>query len=383
MKHFLLNSLLPASGLVFAVILAVCPLGCKASEDDLDVLEGDFSVPHIENFIVTGSSSIRMNFTKAVTVADARVHDCESEAEFCRGFVSYCDEVGSTLIELDRNTVIGASYILEGQVADLNGNTLTFSIPFVGFNDHPAKIILSEIRNAYGTASVKDAYGESHKVHRSEYVEVYVLESGNLCGIEICSANDGSDRKYSMPAIEVKKGDYITVHMRKIDAEEFDGEGMVSELGDDLTLSTHEDSFDDARDLWSDNTKACFADSDIVYLRNSYDGSIIDVFVYAKSSVYEWKDSFSDVVKAVAKSQVWDGGAGVDNAACSDLITSSAATRSWSRQNVDECIANYGNGLPLYNGRDAWMITANSGSGKSMVVGITPGFRNSSNEYKK
>ncbi|WP_407398161.1 hypothetical protein [Treponema sp.] len=383
MKKFLLRTVIPAGGLLFAVILAVCPMGCKADLDEIDVLDGDFSVPHVEKFTVTGSRSLEMEFTKKIRLENASAYDRDVESLFCGVEATYSEDGKTVFVEMTDSTVIGNRYVLEGLIMDEHGNSLTFSIPFRGFNDHPAKVILSEVRNAYGTASVKDGAGTSQKVHRSEYVEVYVLDGGNLCGIEVCSANDGDDKKYSMPAVEVNSGDYITVHMRTVDADEFDGEGMVSELGDDLTLSTHEDSCSTARDLWSDNTKSCFADSDIVYLRNSFNGSILDALVYAKSTLVFWKDAYSDIADAVDLSGVWDSEVFPENGVCSDYITTSAATRSFSRQNIDECILAYERKEPIVNGKNVWMITANTGSGKNLIQGITPGYRNSSNEYRK
>lgn len=383
MKNLIFKTVLPAAVLLFAVILAVCPLGCKASLDEIDVLEGDFSVPHVENFTVVGCRSLKMDFTKKVRVENASTFDSKEESFFCGVKTAYSEDGKSVSFELARDTVIGEKYVLEGMILDEHGNSLTFSIGFRGYNENPARVILSEVRNAYGTASVKDETGTSQKVHRSEYVELYVLRGGNLCGIEVCSAADGEDKKFTFPSVGVNAGDYVTVHMRTIDADELDGEGMISEMGDDLTLSTHEDSCNTARDLWSENTKSCFADSDIIYLRDSYSGKILDALVYAKSTVVFWKDAFNDVVNAVEASGVWGSEVFPENGVSSDFITSTAATRSFSRQNVEECAAAFEKGMPLKNGKDVWMITANSGAGKNQVIGITPGFKNSSNEYKK
>ena len=89
------------------------------------------------------------------------------------------------------------------------------------------------------------------------------------------------------------------------------------------------------------------------------------------------------MVNAVEASGVWGSEVFPENGVSSDFITSTAATRSFSRQNVEECTAAFEKGMPLKNGKDVWMITANSGAGKNQVIGITPGFKNSSNEYKK
>ena len=382
-RFVMVKTVCPALVLFFVVSFSVCNFGCRNSIEEIEVLEGDFSVPQIENFAVTGASTLEIGFSKKTVVQNLAVVSKTTESEFCDITAEYDEETQKTVVALGSQTEVGEDYLIEGQVEDLHGNSLTFSIGFKGFNENPARVILSEVRNAYGTASVKDEEGVSRSVHRSEYVELYVLKGGNLCGIEICSASDGSEKKYTMPSIDVETGEYITVHMRTVNAEGIDGEGMISETADDFTLSTHEDSCDSARDLWSDNTKSCFADSDIVYVQNVYDGTILDALVFAKSSVGEWKESFSGIVAAVEQSGVWGSSASPENAVCSDFITTSAATRSYSRQNIDDAIAAYAAGEPIVNGKDVWMITANTGSGKKFVAGITPGMKNSSNEYKK
>ena len=428
---FAAKTICPSVILLGAVVLSVCQIGCRGTEDEVDVLQGDFTVPQIENFEVTGASTVKIDLSKEGEVSNVVVMQKDGENEEGKDgkeggekqsqdkevegkpeeqspqnggektdgeekadgiekpdggietTVSYTDEGKGVVVSMNQPTEVGEEYVIQGEVEDKNGNSLTFSIPFTGYNENPARLIISEVRNAYGTASIKDENGDSQKVHRSEYVELYVLKGGNLCGLEICSAYDGEKKKYQLPKIYVNAGEFITVHMRTVDAEGFDGEGMESELEDDLTLSTHEDSCDTARDLWSQNTKSCLGDSDIVFIRNIYDGSIVDALVYAKSTVSAWKEAYGDIVDALKKSGVWSGSVEPDGAVCSDLITASAATRSFSRQNVAEAAAAFESGNEIYNGKDVWMITANSGTVKNAIAGITPGFENSSNEYKK
>ncbi|MCI5829414.1 MAG: hypothetical protein SPJ89_11215 [Treponema sp.] len=380
LKQVLLKTVLPAMVLLFAVISAVCPVGCKSRIEEINVLEGDFTVPHIENFAVTGGRTLQLDFTKKVSVQNVNTYESESKKDFSSASARYEEDGKRVILELAEKPETGSGYVLESLVVDESGNSLTLSIPFKGYNDNPAKVILSEVRNAYGIATVKDEDGNSVKVHRSEFAELYVLKSGNLCGIEVCSAADGESKKYTMPAIEVKKGDYITVHMRTIAADGADGQGMISETGSNLALSTHEDSCDTARDLWSENTKACFADSDIIYLKNSYNQKIMDALVYARSDLAAWKDGFKDVVKAVEESGVWGQSVSPEDGLCSDYVTS-ATTRSFSRQNIKQCIKAYENGMPVPGGKEVWLLTADSGRGKNKVAGVTPGYKNSSNAY--
>ena len=227
-RFVMVKTVCPALVLFFVVSFSVCNFGCRNSIEEIEVLEGDFSVPQIENFAVTGASTLEIGFSKKTVVQNLAVVSKTTESEFCDISAEYDEETQKTVVALGTQMEVGEDYLIEGQVEDLHGNSLTFSIGFKGFNENPARVILSEVRNAYGTTSVKDEEGVSRSVHRSEYVELYVLKGGNLCGIEICSASDGSEKKYTMPSIDVETGEYITVHMRTVNAEGIDGEGMIS-----------------------------------------------------------------------------------------------------------------------------------------------------------
>lgn len=361
------TALLPAL-IVLALTLSVCPVSCRSMEEGLAFIEGDFSIPEITEFKVLSDRSAEISFSKEAHVSGAEIFSADEEGMLQGSAdISYPEEK-KALLSFPEATTTGAEYVIEGTVTDSTGNSLTFSIPFKGFNKNPARLIITEVRNAYGTRTIN-----KQKVHRSEFVELYVLRSGNLSGIEVLSASDGEKKKYSLPAIEVKKGGCITVHMRTVQAEGIDGEGMVSETGDNLALSTHEDSCDTARDLWSENTSAVFADSDIVFLKNSADNTIMDAVLFAKSDCAEWKSSSKTIAGQISQSGIWQNGTEPQDAVCSDSITSSAATRSISRTNVQEAINAYEKNETVPNSKEKWII----------AKAATPGYKNSSTAYKK
>lgn len=352
-----------STGLLFAVTFSVCPMSCRSSVENLELLSGDFSVPKITKFCATSSNSARIDFSREVELKNTELFLSDEISSL--GNVECKYEENSVLLEFQNETAIGIDYKVEGMAFDSAGNSLTFSVPFKGFNSNPAKVIITELRNAYGTKTSK---GE--KVHRSEFVELYVLKDGNLSGLEVVSAANGDKTKFVLPAVEVKEGDYVTLHMRTIVAEGLDGEGMHNELGDNLKISTHEDSCDTARDLWSECTKKPFAASDIVVLRNSNNSEILDAVVFAKSDCTEWKKGISDFASIVSESGIWQGGASIENAVCCDYAS---ATRSLSRKNLKEAISSYKKGQPIVNGKDCWIVAKTA----------TPGYKNSDIPYIK
>ncbi len=364
LRKKLLFTFLPASIILWITIIFVCPTSCRSSSDGINSLEGDFSSPEISDFKITSSESATIEFSEEVEVKAIEVFSAENGNSF-DNLTSTSEETGLNL-EFNEKTEVGSNYVVEGIVTDQTGSSLTFSLPFIGYNENPAKLIITELRNAYATTTKNGT-----KVHRSEFVELYVLKSGNLSGLEIYSVSDGEKLKYSLPAIEVKKDEYITVHMRTINAEGLDGEGMISELEDDIALSTHEDSCDTARDLWSSNSKAVFKDSDVVVLQDYYRDEIIDAILFAKTECTEWNQKFGTFLTKISENNIWQGGTDVQNVLCSDSITSSAGTRSFARQNLQDAINAFANGNEIPNSKENWIITKSA----------TPGYENSDKAY--
>ena len=155
-RFVMVKTVCPALVLFFVVSFSVCNFGCRNSIEEIEVLEGDFSVPQIENFAVTGASTLEIGFSKKTVVQNLAVVSKTTESEFCDMSAEYDEETQKTVVALGTQTEVGEDYLIEGQVEDLHGNSLTFSIGFKGFNENPARVILSEVRNAYGTTSVKD-----------------------------------------------------------------------------------------------------------------------------------------------------------------------------------------------------------------------------------
>ncbi|MCR5217156.1 hypothetical protein [Treponema sp.] len=370
LKTFTLKTLLPAVAMITLVLAVITPAGCHSVSEGLNFIEGDFTLPKIQAFLLTGSASAEIAFTKEVVSLETEIFSKNNPEESFRASTFFDSATNTALLNFNQKTLTGCSYIIEGIAKDKGGNSVNFSIPFTGWNDSPALLALSEVRNAYG--SVKQ---DGSSIHKTEFAEVYVLKEGNLSGLELYSLCDGEEKKYSFPPIDVKKGEYITVHMRKPEKSTscpFDEEGALDELKEDLTLATRIDSNSGARDLWFDNTKAVFADSDIIMIRDS--NKIYDCLYYSKSTFEGFEGDKKILADKILSEGIWKG-----EALSSDNISTGACKRSFSRQNLDEIIQKGS----CDNKKDVWMITADSGSGKKKVTGVTPGYKNSSSPYLK
>ena len=209
---------------------------------------------------------------------------------------------------------------VEGNVKDSHGNTLYFKNTFQGYNSRVPEVQLNEIRTEYTKP-------------KCEFVELLILSDGNLGGMELITASDGEDKVYILPPAEVKSGEYVVIHLRKLEDESED------ELDEDITLSSGTES-GSWRDLWAENTSARIAKSDVVLLKDRINGKIVDAVLFAESSYSAWKNDFIEsCAKQAYEDGAWKNGYSVQNAVCSDgLTTSRTLSRISSGKTKDDWI---------------------------------------------
>lgn len=336
-----------AAGISAVVLFAVCPVSCKMTDEGLKVLSGDYTSPVIESYTVPGASSVSVVFSEPVTITGAVVtpvtdtssaEDNDSAVngtaapslEAASGVngampvvVSYDDGQKTVILTTSSEFTVGASYELYGEAEDDAGNTVTFCLPFTGFNNRIPRIIITEIHPGWVSGS-----------DRCEFVELYALTAGNLAGLKVASANDGDGRGFVLPPVEVQAGEVIVLHMRKR------GGKCINETGSNLALAegSEKENYvsDTARDLWADNEKACLSDKeDVIVLENTFSGGLIDAVLYAQGNTTAWKnDAVRSVAEKAAEAGIWNSSE-PSAAVSSDSMT---ATKTLARK---QCKALY------------------------------------------
>ena len=131
----------------------------------------------------------------------------------------------------------GMNCMLSGEVEDRSGNSLRFIFEFVGYNSHPARLMLDEVQTGKNSSASNN--------HR-DYMEFLVEGSGSLGGVHVAWASSTKTMEYTFPPCEVAAGDFIVLHCAP--------EGLASELdetGTDLSRSSGVDSSPSGRDFWT------------------------------------------------------------------------------------------------------------------------------------
>lgn len=316
-------------------IAAVMPVSCKITEQGIKLVSGDYVPPVLNNFLVENENTVSLTFSEKVEITGYVVAiatddlfgseehsstiDLSPALERVSGVYGsvpcqlvYNEEEAQVQFLLEQQMEIGQLYQLYAQVRDSVGNTLTLALPFTGFNSRVPQLMITEIQ----TESVSQNKNEKNNgTYRNEFVELLVLKSGNLAGLELCSGYDGETKKYVFPAIEVTAGEIFIVHMRNR------GNGCISEDGEDLTLATASYTSPQIRDLWTDIESTTLGNkTDIIIVRNRSDNRVIDAAMFRASSVEAWTKTMLDFSLLLDEACIYDSG-NIENAFIADSLT--------------------------------------------------------------
>ncbi|MBQ7157886.1 MAG: hypothetical protein IJS09_00465 [Treponema sp.] len=352
---------LVCAGICGGILFLAAPVSCKLTEEGVEIVTVDKVVPQILSFDFKQRSMLEIVCSEPMTMKDVLFKKADDENAAANAVtISYNEKKTIAELTLSDPTEIGVRYNLTGIVEDLNGNTLTFSLPFAGYNDCLPVIVFSEIRTE-GTGKTP------------EFVELYVLEGGNTAGLELIGGYDGKEKKYSFPKMEVKTDEYITIHFRH---DTDTPENCVDETGKDLTLATvaaNNNNCDTARDLWAENEddSARLQKTDVLMLSADGGNSVLDAVLYSDGTKTDWQKTLSKefAAKAVSKG-IWK------SAAIADAASNAGATstRTLCRQNISVLATKaYERGAIIPTSAADWIVVNTSCA--------TPGLPNSSEAY--
>ena len=294
--------------------------------------------PEFLDFNLLSKKEIRFNFTTAVNNV------------FC-AFTPHQEieriQDGKTVkIFLKENLELQTEFLIELNVKDDLDNSLSVEVPLF-VNDWIPKIEINELRTEYS----KDA-------SRAEFVEFKVKSAGNLGGLRLyIMYNAKKPFVFDFPPVDVKSGDYITLHLRTLESS------SINELGEDLSESEGIDSSPISRDLWVPGSTKFLHKTDIVYLQDA-NGRILDAVILNEEPGETWKKNFShftEIIEYLHDRGAWksmDGNLPGPFDAIDTSTIKSSATKSISR---------YENKENTHTVKD-WHITNNGGA--------TPGLPN-------
>lgn len=300
--------------IVVITIFFVLPFSCKVTNEGVQFVSNEYSAPILEKLNVIDENTICLEFSQSINsitaiitpkindISDSDFHSfnkklspsisaANGEFGFINSSIRYSENKKSVTFILQEKTTVGTQYQIYGNVEDNYKNTLTFSFPFTAYNSRIPKIIMTEIQPKYAKGTSK-----GNTIYRTEFIELFCAENGNLGGLILISASDGIEKSYKFPAIEVTKNQIILVHLRTA------GDGCFSENGTDLNIATATFSHNKILDLWSENTQSRLNDkSDIIYIKNTLNNKILDCFIYKDENLEIWDEKFSEFINEICE----------------------------------------------------------------------------------
>jgi hypothetical protein len=265
--------------------------GCSVVPESVSVWGGDVSAPELTAVTVEGEETLLVRFTAPVTVLDASVTVPSDGRRFPASWTAL-DGGKTASFAVAGTPGIGVRAFISGSVTDGTGSTLSFSVPYTGYNPRPASLVINEIRLEYDKPKV-------------EYVELVVREAGNLGGVQILNSRNEKRSSYEFPAVEVAAGDFVVYHLRSVE------EGLVNETGA-IDVSAGKDSSPFARDFWDDQKSAPLKSDNAILVRERDGGRIMDALLFSVADSAAWP---SDAVSLAAEEAVaagqWKPGASV------------------------------------------------------------------------
>ena len=397
--------------MVAAVCLCVSGFGCHITSEGVEIIGGDYSTPKFTELSVVDTDCVKLVFTDRVNLKElsvCRVTDENSEESGTKEKILKIEEVmpiaeteaaqqelsaaktarqeAPETVEADSSEQVvtvpddentaesvnagnspaeylvffekplepSVEYILYAVAEDERNNTLSFSVGFYGLNDNLAELLLSEIRTDMTKAKV-------------EFVELFALKNGNTGGMVLECCNGSKKLEYVMPAVDVKAGDYIVVHLRSTE------DGCSDELeAYDKCKAT--DCSDTAVDLWVEGNTKQVSKNGCVVLRERTGSAPCDIICFLESSKTAWpSDIIEESVKEAFECGLWKDGDTFETAFCSDKATTA---RTITRTGLSELLNLAGAGkleFPVPVSAENWIIAGG--------VKATPGTANSETPY--
>jgi hypothetical protein len=218
---------------------------------------------------------------------------------------------------------IGTEVTADLLVCNTAGGTLEAVFTFGAFNDRMPEFLITELRTELSKPRV-------------EFIELYMTTGGNLAGARLFVASNGIKLPvYEFPAVEVREGEYVLLHMRSPDYI-----NAVNEAGEDLAAVTSDDKKVQAdcpptvRDLWLPVNKEVLRKSDVVYVTGQT-GRVIDAAAFCdkvkEAGKWDANPAFEEALSFLVEAGAWmvEGGGGIESVFDSNGTT---ATRTICRR---------------------------------------------------
>ena len=325
------------------MFFSACSTGEAASAAISQMFGGSSQALLFINCKAVSEEMIEFEFSQPVTVKSINFDPVLSIASV---------ESGSTVrVGLKESLASGLEFTADLLAEDTDKNTINVLVQFRSRNNRMPSLAINELCTEYTNSSTGK---------KPEFIEFKMKSDGNLGAMRVFilgNTNTSQLTVYEFKPVEVKKNEYVTLHLRNV------GEECKDEYGDNLDESGGRDASPTGRDFWlPGNAKLMHKDATAVYVLDQDDKVIDAVMISSTSDAWWKKDYLADAANFLYQQGKWKTADGricsPAEAAKSDKTTN---TKTICR---DESLENS-------NTAADWYITVTSGA--------TPGKPNNQN----
>ncbi len=271
-------------GRTLALVISLSAVTCACAPSDL--LDGIAAVepspPSFECLSAVSPRELSVSFSEPVSI-----RSCRFSPDLA--LQTIIDGAAEVQIILDVETSAGARYGMDLEAEDADGNTLALYCTFRGHNNRVPSLILNEVRLDYSKPKV-------------EFLELSMLEAGNLGGVEVYTASAGEDPLFIFPPVELRAGELVVLHLRSIE------DGLVNET-EGIDISSGVDASASARDFWIDGSSKRIRKTDVIVVRERRDGPCLDCLPVTEDLSNPWpNEEMTTVINTLIAEGSWSGG---------------------------------------------------------------------------
>jgi hypothetical protein len=150
------------------------------------------------------------------------------------------------------------------------------------------KMVINELRTEYSKPKV-------------EFIELRMLSDGQMNGVRVVASGKGfGEPLFTFPAVEVKAGDFVVLHLRTLEETCIDEVAALDESGGTEASPL-------ARDFWVPGTEKAIRKTDAIAVLDS-DGFPLDAVLLSDTPDGVWKtDAMKIAVAYLAERASWRG----------------------------------------------------------------------------
>jgi len=293
---------------LFGVCIALgsCSTG-DAATAAVFMLGGSSQSPVFLNCRAVSDDTVEFEFSQPVKVTSLSFNPVLE--------ISSIENGNTVTVKFDEGLTPGAAFSADLLAEDEKKNTINVLVPFRSRNNRMPKLVINEIC----TESASAAAGK-----KEEFIEFKIKSAGNLGAMRVViNGNTNAAKKtvYEFSPVEVKKDEYLTLHLRTYNQESAD------EYTENLAESVGVNASATGRDFWMPGETKLIHKTAMIYVLDQ-DDKVIDAVMLSENPDSWWtKDYFAEAAEFLFKSGAWKSpGGGIGGPA--DAVASGKATNT-------------------------------------------------------